>query len=45
MRDSLPSETTLVAQYGVSEYRTAGVPAVDSGLVVIRHGSGAFVRY
>lgn len=43
---SLPSEAALVEQYGVSRntVRRAYQVLTVSGLVVIRHGSGAFVR-
>lgn len=42
--DLLPSESTLVAEYGVSRstVRRAYRELADKGLVVIRHGSGAF---
>lgn len=42
----LPSEATLVKQYGVSRntVRRAYRALTDSGLVEVRHGSGAFVR-
>lgn len=42
---SLPSEASLVEQYGVSRNtaRRAYRALADSGLVIIRHGSGAFV--
>jgi DNA-binding GntR family transcriptional regulator len=40
----LPSESALVAEYGVarSTVRRAYRVLVDDGLVVIRHGAGAF---
>ncbi len=40
----MPSESTLVAEYGVarSTVRRAYRVLVDDGLVVVRHGSGAF---
>lgn len=42
----LPSEAMLVAEYGVSRntVRRAYRLLIDSGLVVVRHGAGAFVR-
>lgn len=42
--DLLPSEAALVAEYRVSRstVRRAYRELVDNGLVVIRHGSGAF---
>jgi DNA-binding GntR family transcriptional regulator len=42
----LPSEATLMERYGVSRNtaRRAYRLLADSGLVVIRHGAGAFVR-
>ncbi|MDN5916094.1 MAG: GntR family transcriptional regulator [Pseudonocardia sp.] len=42
--DLLPSEAALVAEYGVSRgtVRRAYRELADEGLVVIRHGSGAF---
>ncbi|WP_202968830.1 MULTISPECIES: GntR family transcriptional regulator [unclassified Pseudonocardia] len=42
----LPSETMLVEQYRVSRntVRRAYRVLAESGLVVVRHGSGAFVR-
>ena len=42
--DPMPSEATLVAEYGVarSTVRRAYRVLVDDGLVVVRHGSGAF---
>ena len=42
----LPSETTLVDQYRVSRntVRRAYRVLAESGLVVVRHGAGAFVR-
>lgn len=44
--DLLPSEAILVEQYGVSRNtaRRAYRVLADYGLVVVRHGSGAFVR-
>lgn len=43
---SLPSESVLVAKYQVSRntVRRAYRLLRDSGIVVVRHGSGAFVR-
>ncbi|MGD9530040.1 MAG: GntR family transcriptional regulator [Pseudonocardia sp.] len=40
----LPSEATLVAEYGVSRntVRRAYRLLVDAGLVVVRHGAGAY---
>lgn len=42
----LPSEAMLVAEYGVSRntVRRAYRLLIESGLVVVRHGAGAFVR-
>lgn len=42
--DLLPSEATLVAEYGVarSTVRRAYRQLADAGVVVVRHGSGAF---
>ncbi|MGM0722592.1 MAG: GntR family transcriptional regulator [Actinomycetota bacterium] len=42
----LPSEATVMEQYDVSRNtaRRAFKVLVDSGVVVVRHGAGAFVR-
>ncbi|WP_224401816.1 GntR family transcriptional regulator [Pseudonocardia sp. ICBG1034] len=42
----LPSEATVMEQYGVSRNtaRRAFKVLADSGVVVVRHGVGAFVR-
>lgn len=44
--EALPSEATLVEQYEVSRntVRRAYRVLTESGIVVVRHGSGAFVR-